>query len=317
LLKLKQAELMVKSPIDGTVVTWQLKERLNSRPLQVGQVLMRIADLNKEWQLELHMPEQRMGFVEEEQKKLYATERNELRRMLLEQRADAPSAPEKAAVASSDASKAVENGPAAPVESADPPANETANASQAAEPAEDHLATEIDAELAKIPDEQLHDRWSQLVKAKLDVQLKEILKDMPEGDAKNQLNQVLLQPTYEQAWESLSALIGTLPDEDLKVRLAAIPQARFVDENVTFILRTDAGTTLRGRIKEISRSAEVRGDEGNTVLIKVAIDKSQIHDLRPGAEVTAKVHCGRRSLGYVWFHEVVSFIQSKIIFRYF
>ena len=71
------------------------------------------------------------------------------------------------------------------------------------------------------------------------------------------------------------------------------------------------------RSQEIHRSAEVRGDEGNTVLIKVAIDKSDLPDLRPGATVTAQVDCGRRALGYVLLHDVIAFIQSRILFRYF
>ena len=73
----------------------------------------------------------------------------------------------------------------------------------------------------------------------------------------------------------------------------------------------------RGEITEIHRSAEVRGDEGNTVLIKVAIDKTELPQLRPGATVTAKVYCGRRSLGYVLLHDVIAFVQSRILFRYF
>ena len=55
----------------------------------------------------------------------------------------------------------------------------------------------------------------------------------------------------------------------------------------------------QGTVSEIARSAEVHGEEGNTVLIKVAIDKKDLPDLRPGATVTAKVYCGRRSIGYV------------------
>jgi hypothetical protein len=31
--------------------------------------------------------------------------------------------------------------------------------------------------------------------------------------------------------------------------------------------------------------------------------------LRPGATVTAKVHCGRASLGFVWFHDAIAWIQ--------
>ncbi len=38
---------------------------------------------------------------------------------------------------------------------------------------------------------------------------------------------------------------------------------------------------------------------------------------RAGATVTGKVHCGRRSLGYVWFHDLFAFIQAKVFFRFF
>jgi hypothetical protein len=31
--------------------------------------------------------------------------------------------------------------------------------------------------------------------------------------------------------------------------------------------------------------------------------------------VTARIACGKRSLGYVWFHDVLSFIQTQILFR--
>jgi hypothetical protein len=60
--------------------------------------------------------------------------------------------------------------------------------------------------------------------------------------------------------------------------------------------------------------AEVYGDEGNSVLIRVAIDKHQLPELRSGTTVTAKVNCGRRSIGYVVFHEMLETIQSRILF---
>jgi hypothetical protein len=86
---------------------------------------------------------------------------------------------------------------------------------------------------------------------------------------------------------------------------------------VSYILATEPGTTRYGTVTEIQRSAEVRGDEGVTVLIKVAINKEELPDLRPGATVTAKVYCGRRPLGYVLLDDLISFIQTRIIFRYF
>ena len=86
---------------------------------------------------------------------------------------------------------------------------------------------------------------------------------------------------------------------------------------VKYITATNPGATHEGTVKDIHRSAEVRGEEGNTVLIRVAIDKSELTDLRPGATVTAKVYCGREPIGYVWFHDLVSFWQSKVWFRIF
>ena len=93
------------------------------------------------------------------------------------------------------------------------------------------------------------------------------------------------------------------------------------DLDVEFILATDPDTTHVGKVKEIHLSADVRGDEGNTVLIKVEISdevKAQLpHPLRPGATVNAKIDCGYRSIGYVLFRPVIAFIQSKILFRWF
>jgi multidrug efflux pump subunit AcrA (membrane-fusion protein) len=88
---------------------------------------------------------------------------------------------------------------------------------------------------------------------------------------------------------------------------------------VTFFLATDPGEQLTGEIVEVHRSAEVRGEEGNTVLIRVEFDQEElratIENLQIGAEATAKVHCGKRSIGYVYLHDLVDFIRAKILFR--
>jgi len=156
----KERKLQVLSPIDGQVITWQIADRLLRRPVRQGQILLTVADPEGAWELEVHMPEDRMGHV-----------------------------------------------------------------AQAAARSEEPLA-------------------------------------------------------------------------------------------VSYILATEPGTTHQGRIKEIHAGAEVRGEEGNTVLVRVAVDKHDLADLRPGASVTAKVHCGQRSLGYVMFHDVVAFVQKHVLFRF-
>jgi hypothetical protein len=83
---------------------------------------------------------------------------------------------------------------------------------------------------------------------------------------------------------------------------------------VTFYLATHPGEEFHGRVTEIHRTAEVRGDEGASVLVRVAIDRRELPDLRPGATVNARVSCGQRPVGYVWFHEALEAVQAKVVF---
>ena len=59
---------------------------------------------------------------------------------------------------------------------------------------------------------------------------------------------------------------------------------------------------------------QVRQDEGNIVRVKVAIDRQELGDPHPGASVTGGVFCGRRALGYVWFHEAWEWLQTHVFF---
>jgi multidrug efflux pump subunit AcrA (membrane-fusion protein) len=159
LLEEQKDQLLIKSPVDGVVTTWKARDLLMRRPVQKGQVLLTVVEPQGDWELELQMPENDMGYIANAQAEL---------------------------------------GPELPVE---------------------------------------------------------------------------------------------------------------------YITVARPGTTLRGTLKEVHNSAEVRGEEGNTVLIRVAIDKNDVPLRRDGAEVTARVHCGRAAIGYVWFHDLVTFVQ-KTLFRF-
>jgi hypothetical protein len=86
------------------------------------------------------------------------------------------------------------------------------------------------------------------------------------------------------------------------------------DVKVLFTLASHPGREFEGRVTELHRVAEVRGEEGNTVLVRVAIDRSTLPDLRSETTVTAKVQCGRRPIGYVVFHELFETLHTKILF---
>ena len=63
-LKKKQAnELLVRSPADGFVVNWQVRKNLLKRPVDRGQNLMTVVDPDGGWQLELEIPERRLGHL--------------------------------------------------------------------------------------------------------------------------------------------------------------------------------------------------------------------------------------------------------------
>ncbi|PHS00616.1 MAG: hemolysin D [Blastopirellula sp.] len=89
---------------------------------------------------------------------------------------------------------------------------------------------------------------------------------------------------------------------------------------VSYIMSSDPGSKLYGKVTEIQRLAQIDADEGQIVKLKVSIDKAKmmeetgIEQLRTGATATAKVSCGTASLGYTIFHELFEFIQSRLLF---
>ncbi|MDR0390792.1 MAG: hypothetical protein LBH59_11310, partial [Planctomycetaceae bacterium] len=105
------------------------------------------------------------------------------------------------------------------------------------------------------------------------------------------------------------------------------PDARL---RVEFIMATDPNKKYYGTVMEngIHDRAEVRSDTGsaaatssslNIVLIKVDLDNQELlpESIRPGAECTARIDCGKKPLGYVLCYEVIAFVQKNIIFRWF
>ena len=158
ILRAQQSELAVTSPIAGQVLTWDVQQLLESRPVQRGQVLLSIGDLDGPWQLELRLPDDHAGYV-----------------LQADEAADAP--------------------------------------------------LEVDFQLA-----------------------------------------------------------------------------------------TDPQTTYRGRITKTSLAAETDEVYGAHVLVTVDVDRESVSGLRPGASVIGKIQCGRRAIGFVWFHDLISLIRRRLLF---
>ncbi len=98
------------------------------------------------------------------------------------------------------------------------------------------------------------------------------------------------------------------------------PQAKL---DVEFVLATHTGEPITGQVERIDTSAEVHGEDGNTVRMRVSFPQEALRELvenpatelKVGADVKAKVLCGKRAIGYVWFSDLFEFVQSRILFR--
>ena len=86
------------------------------------------------------------------------------------------------------------------------------------------------------------------------------------------------------------------------------------DLNVSYVLATSPGAKLGGTLQRIAVRTEVDESEEAFVPAKVNIDRDEIPELIPGATVVAKIHCGRRPIGYVWLYRLIEAIQMWILF---
>ena len=87
------------------------------------------------------------------------------------------------------------------------------------------------------------------------------------------------------------------------------------DLEVSYILANDPSQRHEGTIGDVHLAAEVRGEDGNTVMVHVSIDKHDLTELSQGAGVSARVYCGKRPVGFVWFHDLIEFLYSRVLFR--
>jgi multidrug efflux pump subunit AcrA (membrane-fusion protein) len=86
------------------------------------------------------------------------------------------------------------------------------------------------------------------------------------------------------------------------------------DLKVDFISLTDPGVNHSGKVLHVNPTAEPHEEHGNAVRIRVQPNE-QLVNPRPGATVTANVHCGRAPWLWAKLHEAWEWLEaSPIIF---
>ena len=109
-----------------------------------------------------------------------------------------------------------------------------------------------------------------------------------------------------------------IPQMKVGYVMAAMAEAAERDEqlDVEFILGLDANSKFNGKLIRVAERAEMSDAGIPEFRAVVSADISEIdpEDLRPGSGVTAKIICGRASLGKVWTHQVLDWLKTNVFF---
>lgn len=98
--------------------------------------------------------------------------------------------------------------------------------------------------------------------------------------------------------------------------IKALPKDTKEPMKVTYILKSDPKRHLKGDlyVTNIGDNAQLHEKYGHSVRLIVNINREDVKDTLTGTEVTAKIYCGMRPVGYVIFHEVLEFFQANVFF---
>jgi multidrug efflux pump subunit AcrA (membrane-fusion protein) len=84
--------------------------------------------------------------------------------------------------------------------------------------------------------------------------------------------------------------------------------------DVDFRVSTNPNVLVHGKLIRLAD----RTDPGQSGVPEfraiVEADTSELSDLRPGAGLTAKIHCGQRATGFVWFYQIIDFLRTRVFF---
>lgn len=83
---------------------------------------------------------------------------------------------------------------------------------------------------------------------------------------------------------------------------------------VNFLLASDPGVVYHGTVEKVANAAEVHGTAGPAVQVVVKVKDTVGTAFRPGAKVIPKIQCGQKSIGYVWLHDVIDAVRTRLLF---
>jgi hypothetical protein len=93
-----------------------------------------------------------------------------------------------------------------------------------------------------------------------------------------------------------------VPDRDV----AHVRRAQRADEplRVSFVTATEVDARHEALVTAVSQIVEHDARDGAMVKVTAGVTRTQDIELYPGATVYARIHCGRRPAGFVWFRRL-------------
>ena len=83
---------------------------------------------------------------------------------------------------------------------------------------------------------------------------------------------------------------------------------------VRYLFLSVPGGQYSGTLESVELATQLDEFQQLSTAAFVAVDASEIESPHPGMEVLARINCGSRSIGFVWFREVIEFVQSRLLF---
>jgi hypothetical protein len=78
----------------------------------------------------------------------------------------------------------------------------------------------------------------------------------------------------------------------------------------SFILPANPAKVYRGTVQHIDMAVRTNEQGRATVLVRVKFNPKDLPERKPGMVAVARIHCGRRSLGYVWLHDLIDLVRT-------
>jgi len=99
-----------------------------------------------------------------------------------------------------------------------------------------------------------------------------------------------------------------VPESDVRYVLTASQQTE-QQPDVTFSLKTSPEVVRETWLLSLGASTDVDTNGELSTLAIATVNGDELNSERPGTGVVARIHCGKRSIGFVWFRQVIEFVQ--------